>query len=112
MLQEPLHFFTLQNPFVASFGSRMVLLYLHFITTKKLYSGALVFLSVALTLIIITYVYLYLNKRIFFYKEGIRKQLNTWISLAILNELDSGADIFVIPQKFLRIVKTPLPSSL
>ena len=108
MLQEPLHFFTLQNPFVASFGSRMVLLYLHFITTKKLYSGALVFLSVALTLIIITYVYLYLNKRIFFYKEGIRKQLNTWISLAILNELDSGADIFVIPQKFLRIVKYPI----
>ena len=108
MLQEPLYFFTPQNPLIASFGSRTVLLYLHFITTKKLYSGALVFLSVAITLIIITYVYLYLNKRIFFYKEGIRKQLNTWISLAILNELHSDADIFVIPQKFLRIVKNPI----
>ena len=108
MLQEPLYVLTLQNPIAASISNLLVLSYHHLITTKKLYSGALFFVSLAMILIIITYTYLYLNKRIFFYKEGIRKQLNTWISLAILDELPSKDDAFIIPPKFQRIIKNPI----
>lgn len=78
------------------------------ITQERLYDTAIVFLIITALLVCATYIYLYLNKKAFFYKQRIRKQLDIWISKAILEELGEGNQEISIPSKFKRIVHHPI----
>ena len=79
-----------------------------YITQKKLYGTAIFFLIVTASLVIATYVYLYINKKTFFYKKRIQKQLDTWISKAILEEMDDEGENMAISSKLRRLLKNPI----
>lgn len=79
-----------------------------YITQKKLYGTAIFFLIVTASLVIATYAYLYINKKTFFYKKRIQKQLDTWISKAILEEMDNEGENMAISSKLRRLLKNPI----
>jgi hypothetical protein len=79
-----------------------------FITKEGLYTVTLIFLAITALLVTATYAWLYASKKTFFYKQRIQKQLEIWISKAILEELDDEHGNVVVSSKFKRLIKNPI----
>lgn len=65
------------------------------------------FLFIALTAITVsaTFIYLYIKKSTYFFKQRIHKQLTDWITKAILEEIDEAT---VIPERFKKLIRHPI----
>jgi hypothetical protein len=76
-----------------------------YVTPELLYKGVLFFFAITFTLVLITYLYLGLKKKAFFFKDRIKKSLELWISNVILNE--DEAETIEVPEKFRKMFHNP-----
>ncbi len=75
------------------------------VTPENLYLLSFLLICTLISLVVITYLYLYLRRKAFFARTRIKKNLELWISNVILNE-DEGGE-FKVPSKFQKIFKSP-----
>jgi len=73
------------------------------VTPEHLYLLSFLLICTLVSLIVITYLYLFLRKRAFFARNRIKKNLELWVSNVILNE-DDG-EPFKVPSKFKKIFR-------
>jgi HEAT repeat protein len=86
--------------------------YIH-ILNFALQQIALIFSCFAALIILLTFLYLYQKKRNFFFKKRISTHLDTWISAAILEELEyNEAEEVIFPPILYKILKNPLAGNI
>ena len=81
---------------------------LKIITRSNLYSVAILFILLTISLIFITYFYLSSNKKTFFYKQKIREQLDEWISTVLLDEEFDVEEKNTITASLKQLIKNPI----
>jgi len=83
-------------------------LFARIVTERSLFEATIFFLIVTAILVSVTYIYLYIDKKKFFFERKISQSLEVWITQAILSE---ESEQFDIPDDFKRLLQLPAARS-